>query len=239
MKLNLIPKMTHPDADMGIPPLADDPEFAAAKRLLDELWFRERSRAAEAERMALERALAGADLKTASARATITARLAKFAAGPSYFAAGDTDPAPTAIPAPALARGVALLRGGAPSTDMTRAEKAERLRRDEEILREAINFQSEVVETLRHENSRKMAERMRAKHDGMLVNFYRACQALAAEVENERKFQAEFVIAGYDPAPDIIGPPFISAPLLLGSETRLDSQISMFRQHLERRGILK
>ena len=73
----------------------------------------------------------------------------------------------------------------------------------------------------------------------MLVTFYRACQQLASEVENERKFQAEFVIAGYDPVPDKIGQPFITSPLMLGSEARLDSQISTFRRHLEDRGILK
>ena len=223
-----------------VAPLADDPEYAAAVALLAALRARDERRQQELDRLALERHFENkpSAMSDGARDAMLRQRLVKLLELPSYWHQEGTDPAPTTIPAPALARGLELLRGGDVSPELSRAERLGRLHREGMILDEAIRFQTGVVDELRNEISYRVCSELRGHHDAVLLTFYRAAQALAAITDRERDFRSAVITAGYEVRPDLISPPFITAPLMLGSEKQYDSQISAYRRHLQDKGIV-
>jgi len=220
-------------------PLGDDAEYAAAVKLLTALKARETRRQEELERLALESHFENRPNGTSDGPrdARLRERLTKLQALPAYWR-GNDDPAPLDIPPVALARGVALLRGEDVSPEMSRAERLARLHREGQTLDEAIRHQDGVVERRRGDLSHEVCQGLKAHHDTVLLEFYRAAQALSAITDKEREFRAAVLMAGYEISPHVISPPFISAPLLLGSERQWDSQISAYRRFLEKMGVV-
>jgi hypothetical protein len=223
-----------------VTPLADDEDYAAAVALLAALRARDERRQQELDRLALEGAFESKPNGAADGPRdkTLRERLSKLQALEDYWHQESTDPAPLNIPAPALARGLELLRGGDALPEMSRQERLDRLHREGLVLDDAIRFQAGVVDEVRDAKSYRMCLSLKAHHDAVLLTFYRAAQALAAITDREREFRSAVIMAGYEVRPDLIGPPFISAPLMLGSERQYDSQISTYRRHLQDQGVI-
>lgn len=220
--------------------LDDDPDFIRENALLVAFRARDNRRRQEQERLALEAEFStkATDTKDGPRAARLRARLTMLNGLPDYFTAPSSDPEPLTIPKPALARGLEMLRGGEAKPEMTRAEKLERLHRDGLVLEEAIRFQAEVVNELRATKSYEVCVALKEHHDAVLLAFFRAAQAFAAVTDRERQFRAAVIEAGYEARHDLIGPPFITASLMLGSEQQHDSQVSTYRRHLQEKGII-
>lgn len=222
-----------------IAPLADDPDYARETALLKALTDRNERRKRELSKLAYEAHFAGKPLGKDGARdAQLRTALAKISAEPSYFDSGNTDPAPLTVPPPALARGLELLRSGKAEPAMTRQQMLDQLHRDGGVLEEAIAHQAGVVAELKAVKSYELCLHLKTRHDAVLLAFLRAAQEFAAITDAERAFRAAVLSAGYEERPDLIGAPFITAPLHLGSERVHDSQISTYRRHLQDKGII-
>ena len=106
------------------------------------------------------------------------------------------------------------------------------------ILDKAIRYQTAVFYELKAEKSADRCRALQAHRNAIHVELYKTLQRAAMLSDCECEFRAAIIAAGYDLRPDIVGPPFISAPLVLGSERQHDSQISTWRRHLQDKGIL-
>jgi hypothetical protein len=210
--------------------LADDPSFAAEAATLAKLEAAAARVARELEYHQM-RAAGGAGLSSASPRRQATEQ--RLAALSEEFSRPHDDPDVLAI-ARALADGD---EGLAAPPD--REGRVATLRWHDRLLATAISAQAEIVERIRGDLSTDHAERVRADHDRLLIDIYRAAQQLSRAMDAERQFRADTIIArGYTWKPSLTPEPALGGALLLGSETDFGSELATWRRFLEARGTI-
>jgi hypothetical protein len=221
-----------------IPPLASDPQYAAAARIERALRDKLRETERAIDRVELERELSriGAlSRPVASPRVQMMqAQLKKLRAEQKSV---EAPPPPGDVPE-VVRRALLLLQGQAVEPTPDRAEQLKRLRADAEILEAGIRAQAVLVEEIRAERSRVVAERLRGRHQTILRSLFDAAMALSAAVEAERALYASVLSAGYEGRPDILVRPGLDGASRLGTPREWDSQISHFRRRLEAQGVL-
>ncbi|HVA41671.1 MAG TPA: hypothetical protein VNF49_13465 [Candidatus Binataceae bacterium] len=228
-------------ADTPIPQLRDDPAYAEAAALL--VAFRDQLALIERDRLIVdfEQHLAGrAPESDGEANAQIRVRLAGLRA-----AAQGSAPAPVApksnaaAPSAAVAAGLAVLAGESVPVPPDHAARVGKLDRDHAAIRAAITAQTDVVDQLAGELTLRYATELRPAWDALQLEMYRAAQELSRSAARVRDFRAAIVAAGIGSRSDVLAMPNIRSPLILGSESQYDSEISGWRRILETQGILK
>ena len=155
----------------------------------------------------------------------------------------DNPPKPQAVipgaPDPLVAAALALLDGAKAVPAETRATRQIAVDRELQVVGAGLTVQEAAYAEMESKLSHRKSEALRPEHDTMILEIFRATQALTRLVDAERAFRADILRGGYMISPDVIGPPNMSGLLSLGSEQQHDSQISTYRRHLESLGVLK
>jgi hypothetical protein len=227
-------------AEVVIPRLADDPEYAAAATLL--AAFHARLGRINAGREALgyeahfERR--GDPREDSDQDRFLRERwmaLRKASEEPEPLSR-PLDKAPA--PSPAIAAGLKVLGGEAVTTTPDRATRLAELDRLAAILGDAIREQTEIRDEIAGRLSRRYSEQLAPGWNAAQLAMYRAAQELARTAEQVRDLRWRMTDAGIQPPSDLIKMPPVRAPLFLGSETDWNSEISGWRRLLEEWSIL-
>ena len=137
-----------------------------------------------------------------------------------------------------VAAALALLTGAKALPAEDRASRRMAVEREIVVVRLAVRVQETIYAEKSDELSLRKSESIRAEHDALNLQIYRAAQDLTRLVDAERAMRASLLRGGFVIAPEIIGPLPMSGLLLLGSESQHDSQISTCRRFLEARKVL-
>ena len=241
--MSLLPtRQTRPDpAETPIPQLRDDPAYAEAEALL--AAFRDRLEAIErdAQIIAYEQHFAGRTTEADGESDALLRRrwaelqAAVLAAAPVAPVAASKAPAPSA----AIAAGLALLAGEPVPVAPDHRARLVQLDRDRAAILAAITAQTEAVGAITAELTFRYATQLRPAWNAMQLGMYRAAQELARSAARVRDFRASITAAGIRSRSDILAMPNVRSPLILGSESQYDSEISGWRRILEKQGVLK
>jgi hypothetical protein len=232
-KLRAFPADPADPAEIEIPELRNDPDYAAASALLGALGnHRERLRL-EREKTILQRL---ADAEDWGGNETVLRiRLAALQALPPL--------APSAIPAPdapssAIVRALAAMAGKPIAEAPNFQTSIANIDRDSDALDEAIGEQHGILGAIADTLTAEYSERLRPACHALNLEMFRAAQQLARSTNRMRKFRARVSRAGIKDRSDILWTPNVRGPLVLGNEEEWDSEISGWRRLLEGRGVL-
>ncbi len=235
-------RTARPDpAETVIPQLRDDPEYAAAAALL--AAFRDRLAQIERDRQIIdyEAHFAGrAPESDGESDAQLRRRLAELrAAAQGVAPVAPVAAAKSPAPSPAIAAARAMLAGEVVPAAPDHRARLLQLDHDRAIVMAAITAQTEAVDAIAGELTLKYATQLRPAWNALQLEMYRAAQELARSAARVREFRAAITAAGIGSRSDILAMPNVRAPLILGSESQFDSEISGWRRILENMGILK
>lgn len=224
-------------ADVEIPQLRDDPEFAAASDLLSDFSRHQERLERERYKWVLEQDLSNREPNPTSTNdAMLVSRLAELRAAPPL--APSALAAPSA-PTPAIAIGLDLLRGAPAPTSPDFRERISETDRQLAAIKIAIREQTEIVDNIAGELTLKYAKQLQPAWNALQLEMYRAAQELARTTRRVQEMRAAITAAGIGSRSDVLAMPNVRAPLMLGDESIWDSEISGWRRILERMGILK
>jgi hypothetical protein len=139
---------------------------------------------------------------------------------------------------PTIARALLLVRGDAVAEPEDRESTAKRLRNEQRTLDAALREIDQMLDAVRAEQSRIVAEQVLPQHRAILRSVFDAAAALAAAVEAERRMYANILTMGYEGRPDILRRPALDGASRLGTLAEYESDISRFRRRLQEQGIL-
>ncbi|HEV2546030.1 MAG TPA: hypothetical protein VGU20_01710 [Stellaceae bacterium] len=228
---------TSEPADAPFQRIDDDPDYAKAIGLLQALERKHYELKRTIDRLTLEELFRRHPHgeKSSPRYALLFARLESLRAEHTASQPLDVGQATS----PEVEAGLDVIRGGTPALPKDHAAQIAEAKLQLEVVGRAIGAQTRIVNELRSEKSLQLCHRLQPLHRDLLLEVYRAAQALARTTTAERKLRAEMMLAGYEPRPDVIGAPGLAAAVVLGSEDYHDSQLSFFRRHLEQIGVLK
>jgi hypothetical protein len=107
------------------------------------------------------------------------------------------------------------------------------------VFEAALHSLDQLVRQLNSEASTALHKRLKKAHEVHLVEVYRASQAFARAIADERVFRSAITNAGYAARPDLTPMPIVAgAGLVLGNEHDWESMISQFRRFLEGRKLV-
>ncbi len=164
-------------------------------------------------------------------KVAIEARLTKMkAAVPQPAAAAVQADHPAAV-----VQALELLRTDSPrlSRRIDRKELGARLLDDLDVVRAAISVQSEIIDQIRDRLSMEQARKAAPEYRAMIVRLFRNLQQVAHTTDELRDFHRSVSAAGFTARPDLLPALPSRAPLVLGSESTHDSEISRARLMLE------
>lgn len=222
---------------IDVPDLRADPRYIAAASLLAEFRARHERLEQERIRLAIEHQLRGkAPDEKSPADAQLRDRLAVLqalpplpvAAAPGAAHAGDR-----------IAKGKAILNGETVAAPADHSGKMAEIDRQLEAIREAIFEQSEVVNEIVGQITLEIATDLKPQWDALQLQWYRSAQEFARVTAQVHDLRARIVAAGILSRSDVLAMPAVRSPLILGSETSYDSEISHWRRILETLGILR
>jgi len=230
------PKLLRDAAEVTIPRLSDDPEYAAAAALLSD--FEGRLEWLNAERARIDLAeflrLKAPDPKSETDK-MLHARLATMNANAASAPVSAVAPG---SPSPAIAAGIAVLNGATPPPDADHRTQRTALDRQIDRLNSAAVEQQEEVKRIAGELTFRYAKQLQPAWNQLQIEMYRAAQELARSAKRIREFSSAINAAGIQSRTDILATPNVRSPLILGDESFYDSEISGWRRVLERMGIL-
>jgi hypothetical protein len=214
-----------------IEPIDTNPRFAAASAILRALLEGERQVERERDALIIEGHLASRPQDPR--RADMTARLKKLrAAAPRDIPANDP------ALAPPVAAALELVRGAKAPRRVDRGTLIAQIEDDRYVIRLGIITQHAVVDAIHAELSGEVNMRLRETQRALVLQRFRAEQALAAAWGEELALKRNVVQAGYAWRPDLLPSPSARAGLILGSESDFDSEISRTRRMLEELNVL-
>jgi hypothetical protein len=230
------PRQTVPE--LVVPPLAEDPESVRIATLRRSLLAARDDRQRALDLLAIEAELARPS--GGSARGPRSEMLRNRAAQLRTTA---PKPAPEPAPAadglpPQITRAIALLQGDAVAPPPDRAERIKRLREELAVIEPALGAVEAMLDDIRADRSRAVAEQLRPAQGQILRTIAEAATALSAAMDAERRFRAEFLMAGYSEQPDILPAPLLPGAARIGSRSEYDSEINRFIRFLTERGML-
>lgn len=231
------PQLRGDPLDVAIPRLSDDAAYAQAADLLAAFRARLALIETEKERLDIQRHFALRARENDSETDTLLrARLARLdkALVANVPAA---PPEATEAPAAAAAAGLAVLNGGTAPPPPDHAAQVRELARQHDVIRAAIFAQTEVVDRIADEVSFRFAKQITPAWNALQLEVYRAAQELSRAVQRVHEMRSRITSAGIRGRSDLLLTPNVRAPLMLGSETQFDSEISGWRRILERLGI--
>lgn len=142
-------------------------------------------------------------------------------------------PAAPDTPTKVLLDGLAILRD-APFTPLPDyAGQLAAADRGLAALRLAIAAQRDIVDAIIDELTFELYTKLQPKWNQLQLQFYRDAQQLARSTARIRELRNRLTTAGYRSRSDLLLTPNVRAPLMLGSETSFDSEISGWRRILE------
>jgi hypothetical protein len=139
---------------------------------------------------------------------------------------------------PAVRLGLEVASGAKVTKPADRQKRLNELRDTLDILDTALSAQNVVLVAIREELSYKVNQELREAHNDLLRQQLHAAQSLAAVTEAERAMRASILAADYDVLAHVIIVPAVRAPLMLGSEQDLGSEISVWGQILKTNGVI-
>jgi hypothetical protein len=230
------PKLLRDPAEVVIPRLADDPQYAEATTLLSNFtdrldWLRR-----EKDRVDLDHYLSGREVNPKSETdRSLRARLALLnshaAAAPVALAAPDA-------PSPAIALALSVLAGQPVAPVLDHKAQIAEIWRQIDAIEAAIREQNEVCENIAGELTLRYAKQIKPAWDQVQIEWYRAAQELARQTKRVHQLRAAITAAGIRSRSDVLAMPNVRSPLMLGDETNWNSEIAGWRRILEKLGIL-
>jgi hypothetical protein len=221
-------------ADVAIPSVHNDPAYVAATELLktfrDHLALLERQRL----RLIIERELR--DKPVGSSRIIDTqlrAQLAALQADPPFTPA---TPGRTALPnaqSPAIAAALAIVDGAPMPPELDHGDQLAEIDRRQDAIQAAIFEATTERDRIAAELSFTFSTQLRHAWDSLHLEVYRSSQANARASARLQAFARRMTEAGIQPRSDIIKMCPVRAPLMHGSESDWNSEISQHRRQLE------
>ena len=215
-------------------PIAEHPEYKAAATVQQTLQAG--LTALEQEKLALEIEYA---LPKAAPKAERTKLMTERLTAHRAKIPRSIEPVPPDVPRPVYLA-LEVIEGGT-KLEVVRARRDRedlvamiaRVAADCRTVQTGIIAQTTVLDEIRDRLSFETATRLKAEHRSLIVQQYRAAQALSATTSAEQAFHRAVTDAGYGWRPDVLPAPAMRAALMIGDESIWDSEISRTRRILE------
>ena len=220
-----------------IPRLDDDAQYVAASELLGTLTAGLASIERERDRLDLERYFASRSPENdGETDRMLRARLNKLRR--DIIAVVPAAAPVAAETPPAIADALKLLAGQPLPEPLDHAAHIRSLARQHDVVRAAIAEQSIVVDQIADQLSLRIAQQLQPNWNELQCRWYRAAQELARVTQEVHEMRSKITSGGIKSRTDVLAMPNVRSPLILGSETVWDSEISGWRRILEGLGIL-
>jgi hypothetical protein len=227
-------------SSVSVPPISEAPRYEAASQVVRVLEHARGLAQAEYDLLQIEAAHASiaANEITNSPRRQQEKQRADRLRQRLAQATPTAAPQPVGDVPPAVKVGLEVASGGTITKPANRQKRLTELRDKLEILDAALHEQNGVVARVQEELSYQVCVELREAHNELLRQQLHAAQSLAAVTDVERAFRAAILHAGYTIRADIIVVPAVRAPLMLGSEQDLGSEVSTWAQILKNNGVV-